>query len=125
MDDHVVLVVEDDRAIRELLTETLATDGFDVVDAADGAEALRLAEQPSLRNRLCMVLLDMQLPIVDGLFVLRRLEQSHPDLPIIAMSASSAHLKAAEKAGATATLAKPFELVDVLDAVDRHCKPQE
>jgi len=125
MDDHVVLVVEDDRVIRELLTETLATDGFNVVDAADGAEALKLAEQPSLRIRQCMVLLDMQLPVVDGLFVLRRLERSHPDLPIIAMSASSSHLKAAEQAGAIATLAKPFELVDVLAAVDHHCKMPE
>lgn len=123
MAGDVVLVVEDDPKVRELLAETLISEGWDVVEAADGAEALLLAEQQRVRDRLCLVMLDMMLPRVDGVFVLRRLERANPQIPIIAISASDSYLKAAAKAGATQVLAKPFGLVDVLDVVDRYGPP--
>ncbi len=67
-----VLVVDDEQGIREVLRAYLADAGFRVLEAATGAEALRLAEGEDVR----LVLLDLGLPDVDGLEVLRRLRAS-------------------------------------------------
>ena len=74
-------------------------------------------------DRLRLILLDMMLPRVDGMFVLRRLQLADWGVPVIAMSASAAHLNAAARAGAAATLAKPFEFIELFELVERYCQP--
>ncbi len=66
-----LLVVDDEPSIRELLTASLRFAGFEVVPAADGAEALKLAEQ----HRPDLVVLDMMLPDLDGFSVARKLRE--------------------------------------------------
>ncbi len=66
-----LLVVDDEPSIRELLTASLRFAGFEVVGAADGAEALRMAEQ----HRPDLVILDVMLPDLDGFTVTRRLRE--------------------------------------------------
>lgn len=122
MDQDLVLLVEDDLGIRALLADVLSEQGYMVLQACDGQEAIDIIDQSQpIFDRLRLVLLDMMLPRVDGMFVLKRLTQRGCEAPIIAMSGSTAHLAAAERAGAVATLAKPFELIDLIEAVARHC----
>jgi CheY-like chemotaxis protein len=79
------LVVEDDPQQRRYLTHMLRCWGFEVSEAADGAVALeRLSE---FRGQFAVVLLDIMLPLVDGIEVARRALSQYPDLSIVACSA--------------------------------------
>ncbi|HLH24293.1 MAG TPA: response regulator [Chloroflexota bacterium] len=119
---HRVLVVEDEAPVRELLAYVLRDEGHEVVEARDGAEALRILDSyPDPAAAICVILLDMMLPRVGGLQVLQHLAERGRYIPVIAMSASRRHLQQAEAHGAHATLSKPFELDAVLAAVERTC----
>ena len=80
-----VLVAEDDPASRELIREVLDGRGYEVIEACDGAEALEKIEQltPDL------VLLDIQMPVLDGYAVLRRVRESprFAAVPVLAVTA--------------------------------------
>ena len=114
-EEHVVLVVEDDRAVRELIAVALAEEpGLRVVVAADGAEALaRAVEIPP-----SVVVLDMRLPVLDGQELARRLRAdprtAHARIVAISATGDAARARAA---GADAFLSKPFDLDDLLRAV--------
>ena len=119
---HTLLLVEDDRSIRELLIAFLQDEGFSVVGAADGQMAIQLIEQLTDPARgLCLILLDMMMPGVDGPSVIDYLVTRGLMIPVVAMSASKAHLLAAQAKGARATVAKPFELDQLLQAVSSQC----
>ena len=83
MGDMLVLVVEDDPAVRASLERSLAFEGYDVVTASDGAAGLEAVT----RYRPDAVLLDLGLPVLDGLEVCRRLRAAHPDLAVIMLTA--------------------------------------
>src|SRR5688572_2079886 len=112
MGRHTILLVEDEPAVREMATDVLRGEGYDVVEARDGLEALEVIEQQApLSDHAAVVLLDLMLPKVSGLQVLERLRQTDGAAPpVVAMSASRTHLRQAARAGASATLAKPFDL---------------
>ncbi|MBV9169181.1 MAG: response regulator [Chloroflexi bacterium] len=117
-----VLVVEDDPAVRDLLVSLLRDEGYHVEQAHHGADALRLLEQHRASpGPLCLVLLDMMMPQLDGLALLQRLADQNSYVPIVAMSASTEHLRAAAAAGAHATLSKPFDIERLLAVVARNC----
>jgi DNA-binding response OmpR family regulator len=119
---HVALVVEDDAHIRELIVEFLRDEAFTVDAAEDGGEALRFIDDP--QHAYCAVLLDLMLPQVSGVDVLRHLRTVDSAVPVIAMSASRDHLAVAIRAGATLAIPKPFDIEDVLSMMNRHC-PRE
>lgn len=103
-----VLVVEDDEAIQFMQRELLTAEGYEVVLAGSGLEALAAIERASVDA----VILDMQLPDIDGITVCQRIratDQGH--LPILIASANRAHESIAEAmaAGADAYLTKPFQ----------------
>jgi CheY-like chemotaxis protein len=119
---HTILVVEDEAPVRDLLSATLRTEGYAVAQAPDGLAAIRaITEHRPPRGRLCLVLLDLMLPGVDGLEVMRHLATPGANVPVIAISASRAYLEAAAARGAQATLGKPFDLDELLAAVARYC----
>jgi two-component system response regulator MprA len=123
---HTVLVVEDEPAVRALVADLLRDEGYQVEEARDGAEAIQRLESHQRRaGHLCAVLLDMMLPRVDGMSVLRHLAAVGDEVPIVAMSASREHLAAAVAAGARAAVPKPFDLDWLLAAMHRHstCPP--
>jgi CheY-like chemotaxis protein len=121
--EHVVLVVEDDPFVRELVGDVLRDEGYTIVEATDGLEAIRmLDEHRPPPNQLCLMLLDMMLPHTDGVGVLCHLRQLGDYVPVVAMSASTAQLAAAAQAGAKTTIAKPFDWDAVLDVVAHHCR---
>ena len=121
---HSVLLVEDDQAVREMVAEFLRSEGFWVEEVGDGAEAVRALDAREASGHYCLVLLDVNLPEVDGIGVLRHLAAEGDWVPVVAMSASSRHLAAAADSGARATVVKPFELDGLLDVVTRHCGHQ-
>jgi CheY-like chemotaxis protein len=111
-----VLVVDDEVDIREAVAELLAGEGYEVLDASDGAEALRKARafHPSV------VLLDLMMPGMNGWeFCARR--KGDPELeriPVIVLSA----LGRVQGIDAVEYLQKPFELEDLLSAVKAHAR---
>ncbi|WP_305784117.1 response regulator transcription factor [Symbioplanes lichenis] len=107
-----ILVVDDEPALTELLTLALSYEGWEVRSAGDGAAALELATlfPPDA------VLLDMMLPDLDGVELLRRLRATWPALPMMFVTArdSEEDRAAGLRAGADAYLTKPFGLDDLL-----------
>lgn len=112
-----VLIAEDDRDLSELLWLNLRLAGFNVVTAADGDTALRLA----LEHVPEVVVLDVMMPERDGLEVLRDL-RSDPrtsDIPVVVMTAATAEeqIWAAWQAGADHYLTKPVRLAGLVELV--------
>ncbi len=110
-DRPVIVVADDDRSIRFGLACFLEAEGFRVVEAQDGAEALKAIE----REGPSAVLLDLKMPNVDGLAVLAELGPKLSDLPVIVVTAyggSAAAIKAM-RSGAYDYLTKPFDLDEV------------
>jgi two-component system response regulator MprA len=107
-----VLVVDDDRAVRESLRRSLEFNGYDVSLAADGAEALAgiAATAPDV------VVMDVMMPRLDGLETTRALRTAGNDLPILVLTARDAVGDRVEglDAGADDYLTKPFALQELL-----------
>ncbi len=121
---RTILVVEDDPMLRELLAYMVSAQGYEVVEAADGGEAIQALDQQEARHPFSLVLLDVMLPGIDGLDVLRHRAERGYAVPIVAMSASHAHLAAAEQAGAQVALAKPFEMAQLLGLLEQQLPPR-
>jgi DNA-binding response OmpR family regulator len=111
-----ILVVEDDRAILAGLREKLALEGYEVLTALDGEEAReRLADE-----RLDLVVLDLMLPKLDGIAVLRWLRRRLPELPVLILSARGREEDKVEglRAGADDYLQKPFGLKELMARIE-------
>jgi CheY-like chemotaxis protein len=107
-----VLVVDDDAGIRESVTEVLTAEGYRVLQAGDGAEALA---QLSGMAGPCVMLLDLAMPRMNGFEVLAELSRRGPSgrTPVLVMSAN-AHPGELDHPQVVALLRKPFELDDLL-----------
>src|SRR3989442_10028143 len=113
----VLLVADDDEVARELLAEALGREGYRVRLAAGGEECLRLAAaQP-----FDMALVDLRMPDLDGLSVLKRLATIQPDLPVVILTAFATieTAIAAVAAGAADYLSKPFRMEEIKIVVGR------
>ena len=107
-----VLVVDDERAIREVIVKLLVDEGYRVVAAEDGAQALELLP----RERPDLVLLDIMMPLVDGREVVRRLRQM-PGLEATQVVLMSAAVAPAPDDRVAAFLPKPFDVERLLETV--------
>ncbi len=103
----VILVVDDDSAIGELLSDVLSAHVFDVLLCQTGSDALAVAAQ---RTDISLVLLDMILPDTNGLLVLQQLQRSRPDLPVVMLTGlgSESDVVVGLEMGADDYIAKPF-----------------
>jgi DNA-binding response OmpR family regulator len=112
-----ILVVDDDPVIQKLLAVNFEMEGYHVVTASDGEEALDrvAAERPAV------VVLDVMMPKVDGIEVLRRIKASPhtANTPVLLLSAKAQakDIDDGMAAGADFYLTKPFEPLDLLDRV--------
>lgn len=108
----MILIVEDDLAMRESLEAAVELAGYDFVSARDGDRALTAVEaaDPDL------ILLDIMMPNLDGLSVVRRLRSKHVDTPILLLTARDTVRDRVEglDAGADDYLPKPFDLDELL-----------
>ncbi|KHO17540.1 response regulator transcription factor [Mycolicibacterium setense] len=107
-----ILVVDDDRAVRESLRRSLSFNGYSVELAQDGVEALEAISN----DRPDAVVLDVMMPRLDGLEVCRQLRSTGDDLPILVLTArdSVSERVAGLDAGADDYLPKPFALEELL-----------
>jgi two-component system KDP operon response regulator KdpE len=106
-----ILVIDDEPPIRKLLRMGLASQGYEVLEAPNGRAALEL-----LGQKPALVILDLGLPDVDGLELLRRIRQAHEDVPIVVLSsrADEAGKVAALDLGADDYVTKPFGMEELL-----------
>src|SRR5688572_13388169 len=118
-----VLVVEDDRDIRELVRLTLESVGYSVEAATDGAEAIERIE----RQRPDLVVLDLMMPAMNGLQFAEelRLRGLRPEVPILVLSAASQVLYKAGWIEAEGCIEKPFAIPALLGEVERLARPSE
>ncbi len=114
---ELVLVVDDESAILSITKATLEANGYKVVTARDGTEAL--AAYASHRKKVKVVLMDMMMPYMDGPLAIRALQKMNPDVRIIATSGLMTAGKAAEAAeiGVTRILPKPYTTEKLLAAI--------
>ena len=112
-----VLVVDDDRAIREILEEALADEGYEVDLAGDGVEAIDKVNH----RRPELILLDWMMPRMDGEAFADELDRRglRPAIPILILTAAGNAQQKAERIGAEGYVTKPFELPRLLDEVAR------
>ncbi|MDP6538704.1 MAG: response regulator transcription factor [Planctomycetota bacterium] len=116
MSKPVVLVVEDDPAIRRGLVDSLRFAGYDVLECADGSEARRILRGAALD----LVLLDVVLPGVTGFELLPELREQHPSLPVIMVTARGAEEDRVRglRTGADDYVVKPFSSSELLARVE-------
>jgi len=107
-----VLVVEDDGAVRRAVERALSFEGYDVVSARDGSEALSII----LNDHIEAIVLDVMMPIIDGLEVCRRIRARGDTTPILILTARTevSDRVAGLDAGADDYLVKPFALEELL-----------
>jgi len=111
-----ILVVDDDTSILDTVTAILVAEGYQVMAAGGGEEALALVRSwhPTL------VLLDMRMPVMDGWAVARSLRESGSKVPIVVMTAAESARRWADEIGAAGHLAKPFGLDELIECVERY-----
>jgi two-component system, chemotaxis family, chemotaxis protein CheY len=115
-----ILTVDDSASMRQVISLTLTTSGYNVIEAVDGGEALTKLES----NTVHMVIADINMPNMDGIELLRLIKENpaHRFIPVLMLTTeSSLHLKRDGKtAGAAGWIVKPFrpdQLVSVVRKV--------
>jgi two-component system, chemotaxis family, chemotaxis protein CheY len=110
-----VLVVDDDPMIAATVAEILKCEGYPTATAGNGLEALKRLERDHPR----LVLLDMQMPVLDGWGFARVLQDRRRELKLVVMTAAADAARCAEQIHADGYLAKPFDLEHLLAEVTR------
>lgn len=113
--DHVVLIADDDPDVRMLVTTTLGRQGYNVIEACDGNEALRMIEE----HAPGLVLLDVNMPGLDGVEVAEKLRAGGSGIPFMFVTAQTRRpdLDRAIATGPVGYLAKPFPLEKLREQV--------
>lgn len=114
----IILVIDDEKAVRDTMRRLLERRGHEVREAANGREALKAPPDYDL------VITDINMPEMDGIEVIMALAERRPGLPVIAISGGGRLpkdllLSSADMLGAVQTLPKPFDLTELNEAVDR------
>lgn len=112
-----IVIVDDDEWVRRLLRSTLSADEYEIFEATDGDEGLRLVDEVSPD----LVLLDWQMPERHGSLVLDALKEARPQLPVIVLTAEErqSQRELAESLRADAFLNKPFSPLELLGLIER------
>jgi CheY-like chemotaxis protein len=112
-----ILVVDDDRSLRNLLAQTLEGEGFQAFTAEDGREARLQIEE----HRIDLVITDLAMPGEEGMELIRALRREQPSVKIVAMSGAFGTdvLRAARALGAHMSLIKPLSRETILQSIDQ------
>jgi len=118
---HSVLIVDDEPDIRDSLTAVLEAEGYTVMEAEHGEEALRrLRASP---DAICIILLDLYMPTMNG-WTFRNQQLSDPSLasiPVIVITADAAAARKARQLGVIGAMTKPLDLDQLLQLIAAHC----
>ncbi|ACX62435.1 response regulator [Paenibacillus lautus] len=117
---HKVLIVDDQNGIRILLVEVFSSEGYETFQAANGKAALEIVKM----HAPDLVLLDMKIPGMDGLEILKHIKQMNPDIKVIMMTAYGEldMIKEATDLGALMHFTKPFDIDEMRQAVNMQLK---
>ena len=117
---YKILVVEDDKEIREGIEIYLRNQGYEVYQAANGAEGLKVAEQEELH----LAIVDIMMPVMDGVTMLMKLRACGRDFPVIMLSAKSEEVDKIMglNMGADDYVTKPFTPLELLARVNSHLR---
>ena len=111
-----ILIVEDDRAVREMLDAVLTAEGLDVKTARDGLEGLLKLRVHSI----AVLVLDIMMPDVGGLRMLDELAEEHSDVPVIVVTGKPEAAEAArERLGHDMVFDKPFDIDELVALIRR------
>jgi two-component system response regulator (stage 0 sporulation protein F) len=113
-----ILIVDDQFGIRILLNEVFSKEGYQTFQAANGIQALDIVT----KHDPDLVLLDMKIPGMDGIEILKRMKVIDPDIRVIIMTAYGEldMIQEARNLGAITHFAKPFDIDDIRAAVRTH-----
>lgn len=114
-----ILSVDDSASMRQMVRLTLTGAGYEVVEAADGTDALKKAQSAAIH----MVVTDLNMPVMDGLALIRELRKlpAYRGVPIVFLTTESddEKKKEAKAAGATGWITKPFKQEQLLSVVKK------
>ena len=113
MDQNKILIADDEPTLRQLLQTNLMLEGFDTCEARDGAEALRAVEEESPD----VLILDIMMPVVDGLQVLDALNQAGPPVVVLSAKVATADQREGYERGCDEYITKPFDVEDLIDSI--------
>jgi CheY-like chemotaxis protein len=113
-----ILIIDDDQPIRMMLRKMLESEGYEITEAADGAEGIKQYHA----HQIDLIITDIIMPDKEGTETIIELRKENPDIKIIAMSGGGknkpdGYLQAAKMLGAKQTLVKPIRKKDLLDAI--------
>jgi len=116
-----ILVVEDEDSIRHFVSTVLKGDGYTVLPAADGKEGMQVYQEH--HREISLILLDLTMPQMGGIEVLKQLRDRPSAVPVVLMSGFSEVDTSAQSTGlgANGFLQKPFQPMELLAAVRQHC----
>ena len=115
-----ILIVEDDKEIREGVEIYLRNQGYDVYQASNGAEGLKVIEQQELH----LAIVDIMMPVMDGVTMLMKLRSMNYEFPVIMLSAKSEEVDKIMglNMGADDYVTKPFTPLELLARVNSHLR---
>ena len=117
-----ILVVEDNQKNMKLVRDVLQASGYRTLEATTGSEGVKLA----LANRPDLVLMDIQLPDINGVEALRRMrgDERTASVPVLALTAQAMQGDRERflAAGFDGYLSKPVDIIDLVATVKRHCE---
>jgi CheY-like chemotaxis protein len=113
--------VDDDESIRGLIAELLELEGYSVVQAANGAEALQRIDE----HRPSLMLLDMRMPVLNGWDVAQSLKERGIRVPTVVVTAANSAKVWAREIAADGYLAKPYQDTELLRLVERFAGPPQ
>lgn len=108
-----ILVVDDERSMRDSLSKLLASDNYNVLCAESGEEAIEKIGEA----KIDLLLLDLGLPMNDGWATLKRLDDVNPLLPVVIITGRGNQREQAERAGADALMEKPLDVPRLLETI--------
>jgi CheY-like chemotaxis protein len=111
-----ILVADDDPVIRKLLCQVFSEDGHKVSPATNGAQVIEKVQKEDFE----LLLLDVHMPVMDGLETLRNMRSMFPNLPVVMMDSYPDQLvRQAENEGALTCIHKPFDLNEIREIVEK------
>jgi len=114
---HNLMIVDDEPIVRKSLSDWLKEEGFDILTAEDGYKAIELIE----KEKVDCVILDLKMPGIDGIQVLKEIKARRPETKVIMITAYGTIQNAVEamKIGATDYITKPFDPEEIVESIRR------
>ena len=113
---NIIMVVDDDAALRRTLKDILIDDGRDVISAEDGLQAVKMASE----GPIDLILMDIRMPGMNGIEAFLEIKKILPNCTVVFMTghAEKSQIEGALSEGATHILIKPFKIEQLLEIVD-------